>query len=127
MTIQPVILLVEDHGYLRSSLKCWLASVFPDFNVLEVNSAESAVLLLNNFTPRMVVMDITLPGMDGIVATRLIKARLPDTDVVMLSIHDEQAYRKSAELAGAAGYVSKASLHTELIPVLKELLERTIK
>ena len=73
-------------------------------------------------SPRLVVMDMHLPGMNGIETTRQIKAALPFTQIVMLTIHTCDIYRADARAAGASAYVTKQGMHSELVPTLAALL-----
>ena len=72
--------------------------------------------------PQVVIMDIALPGMSGIEATRRIKAAFPDTQVVMHSSYDMRVYREGAAAAGASAFVRKSRVVTELVPVVAGLL-----
>ena len=116
------ILIVEDHDAVRRSLRDWLEVEFPQCRVIEAASGEEAIALIRIESPRLVVMDISLPGMSGIEATRRIKAALPSTQVVMLTIHEDDAHRADAAAAGASAYVPKRVMQTELIPTLAALL-----
>jgi DNA-binding NarL/FixJ family response regulator len=117
-----MILIVEDHDAVRRALRDWLEVEFPQCRVIEVTSGEEAIALTQIESPRLVVMDITLPGMSGIEATRQIKATLPSAHVVMLTIHDDDTHRTHAVAAGASAYVPKRTMQTELIPTLAALL-----
>jgi DNA-binding NarL/FixJ family response regulator len=117
-----MILIVEDHDAVRRALRDWLEVEFPQYRVIEVASGEEAIALTRSESPRLVVMDITLPGMSGIEATRQIKAILPSAHVVMLTIHDDDTHRAYAAAAGASAYVPKRTMQTELIPTLAALL-----
>jgi len=117
-----IILIVEDHDAVRQSLREWLEAVFPQCRVMEAASGEEAVEVAQATSPRVVVMDIVLPQMDGIEATRRIKASVPAAEVVMLTIHEAEAYRADAAAAGASAYVPKSAMQTELIPTLAALL-----
>ena len=101
------ILIVEDHDAVRKSLRDWLGVEFPQCRAIEAASGEEAIALIRTESPRLVVMDISLPGMSGIEATRQIKAALPSAQVVMLTIHENDTYRADATAAGASAYVPK--------------------
>ncbi len=116
------ILIVEDHDAVRRSLRDWLEVEFPQCRVIEAASGEEAVALIQIESPRLVVMDITLPGMSGIEATRQIKAILPSAQIVILTIHEDDTHRADATAAGASAYVSKRAMQTELLPTLAALL-----
>ena len=116
------ILIVEDHDAVRRSLRDWLEVEFPQCRVIEAASGEEAIALIRIESPRLVVMDISLPGMSGIEATRRIKAALPSAQIVMLTIHENDAHRAEATAAGASAYVPKRVMQTELIPTLAALL-----
>jgi DNA-binding NarL/FixJ family response regulator len=116
------ILIVEDHDVVRWSLRDWLAIEFPQYRVIEAVSGEEAIALTRTESPHTVIMDITLPGMNGIEAARQIKAILPSAQIVMLTIHDDEAHRADATAAGASAYVPKRAMSTKLIPTLAALL-----
>jgi DNA-binding NarL/FixJ family response regulator len=116
------ILIVEDHEPVRRSLREWLEHVFPWCDMVEAGTGEKAIAMAQARAPRVVVMDISLPGMNGIEATRRIKTLAPATSVVILTIHEDDPYRAEALAAGACAYVTKRKMQTELIPVLARLL-----
>ena len=116
------ILIVEDHDAVRRSLRDWLEVEFPQCRVIEAASGEEAIALIPIESPHLVVMDITLPGMSGIEATRQIKAALPSAQIVMLTVHEGDIYRADATAAGASAYVPKRAMQTELVPTLAALL-----
>lgn len=118
-----VLLLVDDNFTARSSLKTWLTYVFPQIKILEADSGESALALFDFVTPGLTLMDVTLPGMNGIDAARHIIAREPESKIVIFSIHDEPQYRKDAQKAGATAFLSKTGKLTRLHQVLKEILD----
>ena len=122
--MQPTILIVEDHAVVRRSLCAWLSVMLPDCRLVEAQSGEEALALTDAQPPDLVLMDIGLPGMNGIEATRRIKAIAPKTPVVMLSIHEEEAFKLDATAAGASAFVCKRVMQTELMPVIQTLLYR---
>lgn len=116
------ILLVEDHDTVRKALRDWLEVELPQCRVIEAANGEDAVALTSSESPCLVVMDIRLPGMNGIETTRHIKAALPCAQIVMLSILEGDTYRAEATAAGASAYVQKQRMHVELLPTLAGLL-----
>jgi two-component system, NarL family, response regulator NreC len=116
------ILIVEDHQGVRQSLREWLELSFPQYQLVEAASGEEAVKVAQSTSPRLVIMDIGLPGINGIEAAQGIKTALPATRVVMLTIYDDEAHRADATAAGASAYVPKRKVQTELLPVITRLL-----
>jgi DNA-binding NarL/FixJ family response regulator len=116
------ILIVDDSETVRNSLHNWLESVFPSWSIEEAECGQEAVDCVLVHPPGIVLMDISMPGMNGIEATHRIKAVAPETKVVMLTIYEDAQYRADASMAGASAYVIKRKMHTELIPVLVNLL-----
>lgn len=120
--MKTTILVVEDHDTVRRSLREWLEAVFPQCRVIEAASGEEAITIAQAKLPSVVVMDIGLQQMNGIEATRHIKAAVPTAQIVMLTIHEDEAYRADATTAGASAYVAKRTMQTELLPTLAALL-----
>ena len=123
--MSATILIVEDHDAVRRALRDWLEVEFPQCRLIEATSGEEAMALVRSESPRLVVMDITLPGMSGIEATRQIKATSPSVQIVILTVHEGDIYRADATAAGASAYVPKRTMQTELIPTLAALLADT--
>lgn len=121
------ILIVEDHKVVRQSLREWLELSFPHYQLLEATNGEEAITMAQTMNPRLIIMDIGLPGMSGIEATQGIKAALPDAQVVMLTIYDDEAHRADAATAGANAYVPKRKVQTELLPVVTRLLGASLE
>lgn len=117
------ILIVEDHPGVRKSLLEWLQTSLPQYRLLEAASGEEALTIAQAKSPCVVLMDIGLPGMSGIEATMSIKKMTPSTQVVILTIYDGENYREHAAAAGARAYVAKRSVTTDLLPVIKSILE----
>ena len=116
------ILIVDDKAHLRALLHEWLAAEFPDCRILEAASGEEAVNRAGAVPTSLAVMDIGLPGMNGIETARILTAQHPDLKVVILSIHEEERYRREAAAAGVHAYVPKRQLQDKLLPSIRELL-----
>ena len=116
------ILIVEDHEMVRQRLAEWVGQSFPDFRVLTAAGGEEGVALADENGAQLVVMDIEMPGTNGIQATRRIKNATPETKVVILSVHSAEDYRSDAFAAGADAYVTKSRACWDLMPRIRELI-----
>lgn len=109
------ILVVDDHAVVRSGLRLLLETQ-EDLRVVgEANSGTAALARCGEVNPNLVLMDIGLPGLNGLEATRAILAEHPDTRVLILTMHEDDAYFSEALAAGACGYVLKESPSDELL------------
>ena len=115
------ILIVDDSEKIRTSLRTWLESVFPRYLIEDAETGEEAIFRVLAGCPKFVLMDIGLPGINGIEATRRIKAVAPEVKVIILTIREGAQYEAFAAIAGASAYVSKRRMHRELIPILTNL------
>lgn len=127
MTKRSIILIVDDHEMLRKTLYDWLMIAMQPCRVIEAESAESALNVLKENIPDIIIMDIGLPGMNGIEATQEIKSLFPDMMVIMLSTYEESVYKDEATRAGAIAYVTKREMRRDLIPILKQTLDKKQK
>lgn len=119
MTID--ILLADDHPVVRESLMA-LLEVTGDLRVVGVaGDGREAVAKAAELAPDVVVMDISMPGMDGIEATRHIRTARPQARVVVLSMFGDAEHVHRALEAGATGYVLKESAGTDLVAAIREV------
>ena len=113
------LLVVDDHPVVRAGLRL-LLDAESDMDVVgEAIDGTMAVDLALELRPDVVVMDLTMGGLDGLAATRAIKDRLPDTKLVVLTIHDDEEYLRRALEAGATGYVLKEAADTEIAVAIR--------
>ena len=113
------ILLVDDHKIMRDGIRAIL-KVSGEFNVIaETDSGLEAVAMTRSFRPHLVLMDIHLPGLNGIEATVEILRHNPETRIVMLSMHEDENSVVQAIRSGARGFVLKTASDTELIDALR--------
>ena len=112
------IVLVEDHDLVREGIRDYLASS-PRYQIVgEARTARDAFPIIEATKPNVVLMDIALPGMDGVVATREILRRVPRTRIVILSAHHQNRDVCDALAAGAVGYALKADDPETLLKAL---------
>ena len=112
-------LVADDHGIVRSGVRMLLDQQEGITVVAEAEDGVEAVEAALKHKPDVVVLDVSMPRMTGIQATHEIKQHLPDTAVVLLSMHDDQRYFYDALKAGAAGYVLKHSADTQLVDAIR--------
>jgi DNA-binding NarL/FixJ family response regulator len=122
--MRPIrILLADDHTVVRKGLRLLLESQ-PDFQVIaDAANGRETVALAEQHTPDVVVMDVAMPGLNGIEAARQISAKLPHTAIVFLSMHSDEGYVLKALKAGARAYLLKDSAENDLINAVKAVRE----
>ena len=113
------ILLADDHTVVRKGLRLLLES-HPGFQVIaDAANGRDAVALALEHTPDVVVMDVAMPHLNGIEASRQISARLPNTAIVFLSMHSDESYVLKSLKAGARAYLLKGMTSDELISTIR--------
>lgn len=113
------VLIADDHALVRSALKSLLEAQ-PDLEVIgEADDGAMALECCRRLAPDVVIMDLAMPGRGGINATEDLRREIPGIKVLVLTMHDDEAYLRLARLAGAAGFVLKKSLATELIRAIR--------
>lgn len=113
------VLIADDHGVLRAGLYALLAGE-PDLEVIaEADNGATAVRLATDLKPDIILMDVSMPDMTGIEATRLINRVLPATKVLILTVHEDNILVREAIEAGASGYILKRAVKSELIGAIQ--------
>ncbi len=113
------VLLVDDHGIVREGLRAML-SLNQEIEVVgEAADGREAIKQARSCAPNVVVMDIAMPGMDGLQATKRLTRDFPEIRVLVLSQHDNERYILPVLQAGASGYVMKRSVGAELLEAIR--------
>ena len=109
------ILIADDHGVLRAGLRA-LLNAEPNLEVIaEASDGNDALRLASELRPDIVLLDISMPGPSGIEVTRRLKEALPELRVLILTAHEDESMLREAVQAGAAGYIIKRAVESELI------------
>jgi DNA-binding NarL/FixJ family response regulator len=120
------LLIADDHALVRQGLRGILERE-PDIEIVgEAHNGREAVDLCRALSPNLVLMDVRMPEMDGLEATRAIKHERPEVGVLMVTMHDNQDYMREATKAGAAGYVLKDAPRDELIGAVRRAARRDV-
>ncbi|MGA2740974.1 MAG: response regulator transcription factor [Bryobacteraceae bacterium] len=121
MSDEITVLLVDDHGLVRKGFRRMLEDD-PEIRVVgEGTNGQEAIKLAQELHPRVIVMDMAMPGLDGVQATREILKNSPGIAILILSMYSEENYVRNALDAGARGYVLKEALDVDLAGAIKDL------
>jgi two-component system, NarL family, response regulator NreC len=116
------IVIAEDYTILREGLRAMIAS-YPDFDVVgEAGDGHEAVQSVEKLKPHLVLMDLSMPRMNGMDAIREIRRRAPETKIVVLTVHKTEEYIIATLKAGADGYVLKDATRDELIMAVRNVI-----
>jgi DNA-binding NarL/FixJ family response regulator len=122
MKKQYGIVIAEDHTILRDGLKA-LLSTQQDFKVVaEAQDGREAIRCVHDFAPDVILMDLSMPRMNGLDAIKEIKKTNPGTRIIALTVHKTEEYVLATLQAGADGYVLKDATHSELVMAMKNVL-----
>ena len=117
------LLIADDHALVREGLRTMLSGEDGIEVVAEAHNGQQALEACRELTPDLVLMDVRMPVMDGLEATRKIKAEMPKTSVMMVTMHENPDYLFEAVRAGAAGYVLKDASGERLLGAVRRTLE----
>lgn len=119
------LVLVDDQGTVREGLRMRLL-LEPDITVIgEASNGKEALALVQQLRPDVVLMDIEMPEMDGISATAALRTIVPQSAVVILSIHEDSVAQARARIAGAAAFVEKRGSTEELLTAIHRVSQST--
>ena len=118
------LLIVDDHELVRESTQHMLEGETDLEVVGEAVNGRHALELCRRLRPDLVLMDVRMPEMDGLSATRAIKEEMPAINVLMVSAYESEDYRREAASAGAAGYILKDADRQQLLEAVRVALGR---
>jgi DNA-binding NarL/FixJ family response regulator len=114
----PRVLIVDDHAFIRRGVQTILHP-FPEWEFCgEAENGKEAIRLADELKPEVIIMDISMPGLNGIEATRAIRKTQPSVKIVLLTLHDSSELLRIAFRAGARGYLLKTDAEQELVKAL---------
>ena len=117
----PRVMVVDDHAVIRRGVQ-GILHAFPEWELCgEAENGQEAIRLAETLKPDMIIMDVSMPGLNGLEATRIIRNMLPDTKILLLTLHSSTELVRSAFRAGARGYVLKSDAEQELVRALNVL------
>jgi DNA-binding NarL/FixJ family response regulator len=118
------LLIADDHDLVRESTRHMLEGEKDLVVVGEAANGRHALELCRQLRPDLVLMDMRMPEMDGLTATRAIKEEMPAINVLMMTLYESEDYRREATSAGAAGYVLKDADREQLLEAVRKALSR---
>ncbi len=116
------IFIADDHAVVRAGLRALLKEDPALELVGEASGGVEAVELAGQLKPDVLVLDLSMPDLDGISVTRKVKAALPETRILILTVHEDEALLREAIKAGASGYILKRAAEAELISAIQTIL-----
>ena len=115
--------IADDHAIFRKTLRSTIM-LQPGIKVVaEAEDGSEAVAMVEKHRPEIVLMDISMPVLDGIEATRMIRSRFPDTKIIAITVHADEWHFKSAYQAGACSLLPKDCSKNELLRTIKDCLD----
>lgn len=114
----PRVLIVDDHAFIRRGVQTILHP-FPEWELCgEADNGNDAIRMAEELKPDVIIMDLSMPGLNGIEATRAIRKTQPAVKIVLLTLHESAELVRSAFRAGARGYLLKTDAEQELVKAL---------
>lgn len=120
------IILADDHAVLRSGLKMLLNAQEDMLVVGEATNGQEALAAVREFSPDLLILDLTMPKTDGLQVLTQVKRAFPNVRVLILTMHEEEGYLRRAIEAGAAGYCPKSAADAELISAIRAVMRGNV-
>jgi DNA-binding NarL/FixJ family response regulator len=118
----PRVLIVDDHAFIRRGVQTIL-DPFPEWEFCgEADNGKDAIRLADELKPEVIIMDVSMPGLNGIEATRAIRKTQPAVKIVLLTLHESAELLRSGFRAGARGYLLKTDAEQELVKALTAVI-----
>jgi len=120
-TMEATVLIVDDDPRFRTLIRK-IAAGEPDLHVVgEAEDGAEAIRCTHELLPDIVLLDLAMPGVNGLEATLRIKAEHPEVKVIIVTVHTEDTYRRAAEDSGADAFLLKKTLMTVLLPTIRRM------
>ncbi len=120
------VLIADDHAIVRAGLRSVLASE-PSLDLVgEATGGYEAIEMVSDRRPNILVLDVSMPDLDGIAVTKRLKPLYPDLKILILTIHEDAAFLREAIRSGAAGYILKHAAESELISAIQVVMRGDI-
>ncbi|MGC1620594.1 MAG: response regulator transcription factor [Candidatus Acidiferrum sp.] len=118
----PKVLIVDDHAFIRRGVQSILHP-FPEWEFCgEADNGKDAIRMADELKPEVIIMDVSMPGLNGIEATRAIRKAQPGVKIVLLTLHESAELLRSGFRAGARGYLLKTDAEQELMKALTAVI-----
>jgi DNA-binding NarL/FixJ family response regulator len=118
----PRVLIVDDHAFIRRGVQTILYP-FPEWEFCgEADNGKDAIRMADELKPEVIIMDVSMPGLNGIEATRVIRKSQPGAKIVLLTLHESADLVRRAFRAGARGYLLKTDVEEELVRALRVVI-----
>jgi DNA-binding NarL/FixJ family response regulator len=119
--MRATILIVDDHAQLRALMREIVAEASDLHVVGEAADGAEAIRLVQALRPAIVLLDLTMPRVSGLEVLQWMKVEHPETKVIIVTVHTEDAYRQATEASGADAFLLKKALVTDLLPTIRRL------
>ncbi|MFO0856380.1 MAG: response regulator transcription factor [Phycisphaerales bacterium] len=121
--MKTTVLIVDDHAMVRKGLRA-LIDAQPDLLVVsEAGTVQAGIELAQKVAPQVITLDLTMPDSSGVTSVRRMREAVPNARILVLTMHDDPVYIRSAIDLGASGYVNKAAADTELISAIRAVAQ----
>jgi DNA-binding NarL/FixJ family response regulator len=118
----PKVLIVDDHAFIRRGVQ-GILKAYPEWQLCgEADNGHDAVRMASELNPEAIVMDVSMPGLNGVEATRAIRKTNPDVKILLLTLHESSELVRAAFQAGINGYLLKTDAEQELVQALNVVI-----